>query len=918
VDRLNRIAVETTSVAVLADGSSAGAISHRRGHLLEEFLAQLLGVLGYSEPRREHLNVTSQGIEIDVVAEHKVTRQKLMAECKAYSAAVRVPEFEPFVGKYLLARTDDDQLAGVFLGLPRLTPDAKEQADKLESKAPAFRYLGSKEVVELLVGAKLLPDLDGVPPLSTDLTVVITEHGLALAARELDPQSRRATRTLLWSMGSIVPDPVVALVERDLSEGLPVVRADDGTASVAIRRPPEPTIVAVRQSTSDFEYQLPAAPRFFVGRKTVEGSLVASITDRSGGGTLVVNAKSGWGKSSLALRLARRVTQAGGVALVVDSRTAERPEFVAAAVERLLRDAQARRLIVLPESAAFSSLASTIRSLRDADWKRGSKPLMLFFDQFENVFRDADLTREFRDLAVLVSELTVPVTVGFAWKTDLVGWTEDHPYQLRDEIRDGATLAVLDPLGPREIETLLRRLEKAVGEKLHRELRARLREVSQGLPWLFKKLAGHIIAELTSGATQEQLVRESLNVQTLFESDLAELSPAEQEGLRAIARSAPALVSDLEESVPSGILLSLFNRRLVVQVGERIDTYWDTFRDFLLTGRVAIEDSYMVRYAPSSGVSKLLRIAIADDGELSVPSAATTLSTSTSVIFNYARELRQFGLISAEANRIVVAPSIMSSSDREHAVRLQVAAALRRHRILSVVLSLFGDGSGPVPLTRLAQELPTVFPAVEANAESWLTYARAFAQWLSYAGLVSLTRDGVERAADGDTPQGRLLSGAVPVRVRSAFPQAPSGPAAQLLLHLADPSNPRPPQRSFRPALRDLALLNAVELDDHDHITLTDHALVADGAIDAVALRRRVESMPGLAEAFELLTEEPAASPQRVAACIANAHGAEWAHSTALSIGKYVRSWARECGVETKLRASGPSTGDGTLQLDVD
>jgi hypothetical protein len=77
---VDQISVETTAVAVLAHGDSTGEISYRRGHLLETFLARLLAVLGYEEPRTENLNVTSDGIELDVVARARVSRQRLIAE----------------------------------------------------------------------------------------------------------------------------------------------------------------------------------------------------------------------------------------------------------------------------------------------------------------------------------------------------------------------------------------------------------------------------------------------------------------------------------------------------------------------------------------------------------------------------------------------------------------------------------------------------------------------------------------------------------------------------------------------------------------------------------------------------------------------------------------------------------------------
>ena len=769
---------------------------------------------------------------------------------------------------------------------------------------PGFRYIGAGQLIDLLSRADLIPSATDGPHDRSDLTLVVTEFGLAMAALEIDSISRRGSRWTVWVKDGDVPPDIIRLVETHLAGGLPVSNFSSGKLSVPAKLPPAPTVIEVKGSSSDFEYQFPAAPEFFVGRKELVRSIVADMRGRESGGSLVINAKSGWGKSSLALQLQKQVEKAGGLALVLDARTAERPDYVTAALVRLVLLAAERGILVLPSNPALSSLQSIVETLRASKWRSVHRPLLIAFDQFENVFRYDELTKEFRDLALLVREVPGPLTVGFSWKTDLVGWTEGHPYRWRDEMRDASRVEVLDPLGPREIETLLRRLEKQLGAKLNRDLRQRLREYSQGLPWLFKKLAGHVLGEVGRGITQDELTREGLNAQALFESDLDRLSPNEQALLRSIAQQAPVLVADLDVGVAtSAILESLLHQRLIVQVGDRLDTYWDTFRDFLNTGRVQVEDSYVVRYAPL-GASKLLRALIESNGRMSVTDAADRVGTTVTVIFNYARELRLFGILSTEPNYLVIESDLLGDPARaEDAIRLRVASALRRHKMFQLAMEELGQ-SETVALSDFAALLPEEFPAVEAKADSWLTYARSFAQWMEYAGIVHIDRDGFSQRADDDaSPVVTLLSGALPVRVRNPFPSSNPGPALALVDHLISPSaRPRPSDRAFRAAARDLVALGIAEQSTPGSLTLTGVGLGADGELELNGLRPLVERQRGIADAFALLERSPFATPHEVGLVIRDALGAEWSEESVKRSGKFARAWARTCGITTELR----------------
>ena len=910
---MRSMAVQDTKVLVLPDDGEPTT----KGALFERFIAKLLAEhYGFDHPTTQSINVTSDGIELDVVATHRLTGGKAIAECKAYTRTVKASELAAFYGKLAADRLDGIDTFGVMFALPRLTADGGEKAREIARKDRNFRYLSADDLATALRRSSLIADVPEAISDSSDHAVVITEHGVFAACIVLDAAERTPTSVAVWSAGGSVPNLVQGLIATSEYCGtLPVF--DAGTAQPTTPRPAAsavpPLLTTVAGSSSDFEYQLPASPRYFVGRRVVVERLDAMLaSDR--GQVVVLNAQSGWGKSSLALKLGDLATRSQGVALVLDARTADQPRYVVDVLRRVATQAEEASILGLPESASWASLDSALATLREATWHQ-KRPVVVFFDQFENVFRDVELTRAFRNLALGARDVGGPLLLGFAWKTDLVGWTEGHPYQLRDDIRGAGTVVVVEPFGPREVEVILGRIAKQAEVRLLPDLRSRLRAYSQGLPWLLKKLADHVLRELKKGVTQEELLAESLNVIGLFEADLAELSPNEHEVLRHIAKFAPIPATEVTERFGPDQVQSLVDRRLVVQVGDRLDTYWDTFRDFLNTGTVPVQESWILRQTPRS-VGRLLSTVFSVGGDASVREIVDWLETSDTAIFNLSRELRLLGVTVHEPNRVRMVAEVVDAEDPEQEVRRRVGNALRKHRAFSALRKLAERSGGQVTLDSYARDLPNAFPAVAVAETSWRSYARAFLFWMDYAGL--LVRQGAEyRVASDQAPvlSVRLLDSPSPLKYRPGVPQIAPRRSIEMLNRLhQEKAIELPKQQKDREAAGTLFALGAIVVSPAGQIRLKVADLVLeDGRINPATLRRLLKSVPGGKAGVEVIAADPRANPKTVGTAIASAAHATWTDDTLRGIGGYFRSWCKLAGlpVESPRRRNLVAAADG-------
>jgi hypothetical protein len=291
-------------------------------------------------------------------------------------------------------------------------------------------------------------------------------------------------------------------------------------------------------------------------------------------------------------------------------RGAREPSYVPAALLASLRDAQNNGFgadIELSLTDPSSPLSSSSIQLYLQSLRTKNQVVCLIFDQFEELYSKPDLFGIFnaaRDLMLDVVSSQSNFVLGFAWKTDSTT-LQDHPaYHLWHELSDHRREYRLDVFDKGEISNSITKFEKEIGQKVSAEIRHQISEFSQGFPWLLKKLCINLYEGIVKGVKADTLLMD-LDIERLFEADLTILNNQELSCLKLIAQKAPADWSEIIEISGASVLNKLVNKRLVIKSGDRLNIYWDIFKDYLLTGRVPVVP---YNYIPTSDPASLLNI----------------------------------------------------------------------------------------------------------------------------------------------------------------------------------------------------------------------------------------------------------------------------------------------------------------------
>ena len=647
-------------VAVSDDISST-----EKGRLLEDLGEQILKAQQYEVTSEVRLT----GMEVDLLAKHKISGEEIFVECKAY----REPFSADVITKLLGNVEFKSVSSGWLITTAQLNKDGKGLQSEWERKPPEekrkLQFYTPERVVDLLVDNKIVCSPESLiypndNRYSEDKYLLLTNYGRFWAVPLINAEAGVPYAVILFDVQSgksISNSNVVDNVSHTNSsleeyEWLVSGHAPDSSRSSHLATESQ-NIVAVAPGDQWADYR-PSRPEDFVGRKDLQRNIFQFLDKvRQGASStklLAIKSPSGWGKSSILLKLIDRCgnkrNKSKYFMYAVDTRSATSARYGELALVACLRAAIGAGF--LPSTEEPVRLASAANPLSDSTvipllnyLRAEQKVIVLFFDQFEEIFSKKDLSSLFdniRTLCSAVDSIQENIVIGFSWKTD-GSVPADHPaYFMWHNLADRRHEFSLSPFSKLDISEALTLFSRELGSPLNPILKRQLADQCQGYPWLLKKLCIHVFDSVNQGIDQTQILGRSLNVKELFEKDESELTQSETTCLKHIATDSPAEFFHVQDVYGSETINSLINRRLVVRRGSRLTLYWDIFRDFVLTRNVP---QIPITYIPTATFGRYndaLNIVL-ESGKTNVTDLASRLNLSESTTENIIADIVMVG-----------------------------------------------------------------------------------------------------------------------------------------------------------------------------------------------------------------------------------------------------------------------------------
>lgn len=571
-----------------------------KGKLLEHTISDILECLDYKTI--EEISFT--GMEIDVLASHKRSNQNVLVECKAYRDPVDADVIKKLVGSVVI----QDVSSGLLFYTSQLTKGAKGLWEEMKLKSNNKIVLYSPEdIIDLLIKNRRIVSnlcLQGI----SDYTysgidyLLISPYGKFWVKPIMASGISTAVSVYNAETGKIITDKELLNRLSNTDTSLKTLEWFTSVSTIEnIKKninTQKDNIVSISVGDEWADYR-PSRPQDFVGREILLKDIFSFLDkvrkDETQTRMLGLQAPSGWGKSSTIVKLISksRLSKHKNKYYIygVDTRAATSSKYVELVLLKCLYQAMEDHFIPKFENLCLGSENyvlenETLKNIFNY-LKAEKKVILIYFDQFEELFLKEDLFTLFTKFQQLINNVCAQqenIVVGFAWKTD-TNIPAGHPaYNLWHSFSDRRKDFQLNLFSSKEISSTITKLEKELGHKIDLKLRKALAENCQGYPWLLKKLCIYIYNSSKSNGNVD-IILERLNVSNLFEQDLNNLTKEEQECVKMVAERSPANIIEISETCTSDLINQLLHKRILIKSGMNVSLYWDYLRIIFLLGK---------------------------------------------------------------------------------------------------------------------------------------------------------------------------------------------------------------------------------------------------------------------------------------------------------------------------------------------
>ncbi|MGR4016498.1 restriction endonuclease [Vibrio harveyi] len=887
------------------------ASTKEKGDLLESLTEKLLIAQSYDVIKE----IRFTAVELDLLCRHKISGKEIYVECKAYrdknidanilKNLAGTLLFQDYSEAWLISTGEYGKEAKGFIKEWQAKP--KEQATKLSFYDP-------EQVIESLVSSGVIkrhPDEKAAEYLGShnligEWVLLVTPYGIFWVAAKLSGGIPSGVLCYYANDNSLVTDSelLTRLSEtdsslNDLDFRLPRSKANK-TSEIDTAKTVEVVQVQTGEAWSDYR---PARPKDFVGRtKDINAifdffkSIKEQKTDTR---VFAITGNSGMGKSSL---IAKLKSKAGNkqnknkyFVFPVDIRAATGPEYIYSSLLKALKNAQKNGFgdqnIKLVLSDVGSPINSTSIKLYLESLEEKSQLIALVFDQFEELYSKQELFDVFeraKSLLLSTAALKLNFCLGFAWKTDSTTHSEHPAYFFWHELADYRITRKLSPFSDSESGAVINIFEKEIHQKLHGDLRHNLVASSQGYPWLLKKLCIHLYEKIEAGTNQQDLLENKLDIASLFKEDMQELDPAESACIKLIAQRAPVDWFEVIELSGPDTLRSLINRRLVIRSGDRLNLYWDIFREYVLTGTVPV---IPLRYLPSNDFTSIHKIVkhLSHTQKESVNDIVEKTNLSEGTVKNIGSDIVMFGIANRESGLYSLDLSLPDCSE------VNVLRAIREKFKKHAFTHAIKERTSNAILTEntLTEALKQLYPDSKYADKTWHTYTIRLCRWLELCGLIEKAGNSWLYKDVGDVITER--SKTERRRRKNQVFSAPSSPAVTLealnwLNNAGKVQKDAKLPKGYRNALAVLKRFELICIEQGEYKINPDKLAKFSTFNEAIWMSANQEST--LLDVVKLIETNESVSAADVGDFIADKYNLVWTDTSKIRNGGAIRQWS--------------------------